>query len=101
MSWSITSEIPLMNLADSFLQDIIENPAADCPRLAFADWLEEHGQADRADFIRVQCELAKLAENDPRQPLLERRSQELLEEHAQEWLKPLPEWVVRTDLEWR
>ena len=26
----------------------------DAPRLVFADWLEEHGDSDRAEFIRVQ-----------------------------------------------
>jgi uncharacterized protein (TIGR02996 family) len=34
------------------------NPADDLPRLVAADWLEEHGQAERAEFIRVQCRLA-------------------------------------------
>ena len=27
----------------------------DLPRLIFADWLDEHGDADRAEFIRLQC----------------------------------------------
>ncbi len=45
-----------------FLADIIEHPADDTPRLIYADWLDEHGQAERAEFIRVQCELAKLEE---------------------------------------
>jgi uncharacterized protein (TIGR02996 family) len=34
------------------LQDIIENPADDVPRLIYADWLEENGAEERADFIR-------------------------------------------------
>lgn len=29
----------------------------DTSRLAFADWLDEHGDADYAEFIRVQCQL--------------------------------------------
>jgi uncharacterized protein (TIGR02996 family) len=32
----------------------------DTPRLVYADWLEEHDQADRAAFIRLQCEAARL-----------------------------------------
>lgn len=32
----------------------------DVIRLAAADWLDEHGEGDRAEFIRVQCELARL-----------------------------------------
>jgi uncharacterized protein (TIGR02996 family) len=30
----------------AFLRDIIDNPEDDTPRLVFADWLDEHGDAD-------------------------------------------------------
>lgn len=43
----------------SFLASIIAAPDDDGPRLIFADWLEEQGERERAEFIRVQCELAK------------------------------------------
>ena len=42
------------------LAEIIAHPADDAPRLIYADWLEEHGDSARAEFIRVQCELARL-----------------------------------------
>jgi uncharacterized protein (TIGR02996 family) len=90
----------LADMADAFLQAIVEHPADDTPRLVYADWLDDQGDTDRAEFIRVQCELAKLAEHDPRRSMLERRSQELLDKHAREWLKPLPEWAVRAPV-WR
>jgi uncharacterized protein (TIGR02996 family) len=32
------------------------DPRSDSPRLAYADWLENHGAADYAEFIRLQCE---------------------------------------------
>lgn len=38
-----------------FLDTIIENPDEDAPRLVFADWLEENGEAKRAEFIREGC----------------------------------------------
>jgi uncharacterized protein (TIGR02996 family) len=41
-----------------FLRDIIEHPDDDAPRLIYADWLEENGQPERAELIRVQDELA-------------------------------------------
>src|SRR5262249_25585093 len=41
----------------SFLAEIIANPEDDAPRLVFADWLDENGEADRADFIREQIRL--------------------------------------------
>jgi uncharacterized protein (TIGR02996 family) len=42
----------------AFLRAVLEHPDDDGPRLVYADWLDEQGQADRAEFIRVQCELA-------------------------------------------
>jgi uncharacterized protein (TIGR02996 family) len=44
---------------DALIRCILESPNDDLPRLIFADWLEEHGEAARAEFIRVQCELAR------------------------------------------
>jgi uncharacterized protein (TIGR02996 family) len=41
-----------------FLRAIIAAPDDDLPRLVFADWLDERGHHARAEFIRVQCELA-------------------------------------------
>ena len=41
-----------------FLRAICDQPADDAPRLVFADWLDEHGDPDRAEFIRVQVALA-------------------------------------------
>jgi len=37
---------------------ILADPTDDTVRLAYADWLEENGHADRAEFIRVQVELS-------------------------------------------
>lgn len=54
----------------AFINAILDNPADDTARLVFADWLEEHGEPERAEFIRVQIEADKLPEdvrlrNDP------------------------------------
>ncbi len=52
-----------MTAADThapFLRAIIAAPDDDLPRLIFADWLDEHDDGERAEFIRVQCELARL-----------------------------------------
>jgi uncharacterized protein (TIGR02996 family) len=44
--------------AAAFIAAIIAEPDDDVPRLVFADWLDEHGQPERSEFIRVQVELA-------------------------------------------
>jgi uncharacterized protein (TIGR02996 family) len=43
-----------------FLHAICARPEDDGPRLLFADFLRENGEWDRAEFIEVQCELARM-----------------------------------------
>lgn len=42
-----------------FLRAILAAPDDDAPRLIYADWLDENGKPERAEFIRVQCQLAR------------------------------------------
>ena len=42
------------------LRAILDDPFDDLPRLAYADLLEERGENARAEFVRVQLELARL-----------------------------------------
>jgi uncharacterized protein (TIGR02996 family) len=71
-----------MSPEDGFLQDIIDHPDDDTPRLIYADWLEERGDP-RGDFIRLQCELARMAADDPRQPTWQQRERWLQAEHPE------------------
>jgi uncharacterized protein (TIGR02996 family) len=73
----------------SFLQAILEEPEEDGVRLVYADWLEERGDTDRAEFIRVQCELARIGAADPRRRELAFRERVLLKKHERAWLGPL------------
>src|SRR5262245_11845729 len=70
---------------DAFLQAIIEDPDDDGPRLVYADFLDERGDP-QGEVIRLQCERATLAEDDPRVEALVKREQELLAEHQEEWV---------------
>jgi uncharacterized protein (TIGR02996 family) len=77
-------------LAKGFLKDIVANIDDDTPRLVYADWLSENGQDDRAEFIRVQIERARLPAWDAASVRLRLREQELLKKHGEEWLAELP-----------
>jgi uncharacterized protein (TIGR02996 family) len=77
-----------MTYDDAFLQSILENPDDDGLRLIYADWLDERGDS-RGEFIRVQCELARLPESDPRRSELEARERALLLASGKEWAGPL------------
>jgi uncharacterized protein (TIGR02996 family) len=70
---------------DAFLLAILEDPDDDTPRLVYADWLEERGNP-RGEFIRIQCQLANLPENDRKRNPLEERSVQLLQQHRSDWL---------------
>ncbi len=69
---------------EAFLQAILEAPDDDTPRLIYADWLEEQDDP-RGEFIRVQCQLARLAQDDPGRPTLEERERHLYAEVAPGW----------------
>jgi uncharacterized protein (TIGR02996 family) len=43
----------------ALLAAVLAAPDDDAPRLVFADWLEENGEAERAELIRCQIELTK------------------------------------------
>ena len=44
----------------ALIRSVLTAPADDAPRLVYADWLDEQGRAEDAEFIRVQVELARL-----------------------------------------
>jgi uncharacterized protein (TIGR02996 family) len=77
-------------LADAFLRDISEHPEDDAPRLIYADWLDENGQPERAEFIRLQCRLAGHDEDAPERPALVEREQALLHNHGEVWKAEVP-----------
>src|SRR5262245_59923246 len=46
-----------MGMEEAFLAAIAAAAEDDTPRLVFADWLEDNGQPERAELIRLQCRL--------------------------------------------
>lgn len=46
-----------MNDGDLLLRRILEVPEDDAARLVYADWLEENGDPDKAEYIRLEVEL--------------------------------------------
>jgi uncharacterized protein (TIGR02996 family) len=88
-----------MTPEDAFVEAISESPDDDTPRLIFADWLEDHGQPERAEFIRLQLELEPIRfEIDrPRVRELLAREEEMLRLHEEEWLG---ETVAAVRAEW-
>jgi len=77
---------------EPFLETILDNPSDDGPRMVYADWLEEQGDP-RAEFIRAQLQLARIAEGDPEWGQLSDRENELLTAHGDKWRAEIPEFA--------
>lgn len=88
-----------MSDRDALLSAILAEPDADMPRLLYADWLDEFGDAldrARAELIRVQIELTRMPLHDVapwnvRRIELRAREKTLLNSHHEAWLAPLRE----------
>jgi uncharacterized protein (TIGR02996 family) len=78
-----------MHTEAAFLKAITDDPESDAPRLVYADWLDEHDQPERAEFIRLQCALAGMPAAHRDRPRTEARARELLAAHEKTWLGPL------------
>ena len=63
---------------EALLAAVRESPDDDLPRLVFADWLEEHGEAERSAFIRAQVEASRAEPFSPAARDAEDRAAKLL-----------------------
>jgi uncharacterized protein (TIGR02996 family) len=100
-----------------------DQPDDDTPRLILADWLEENGLAERAEFVRVQCQMTRaaaawgrkdsptwnrfdqrlgreVADLDPEYAALHARARALLAEHGARWADGLPAPVLGGPEQW-
>jgi uncharacterized protein (TIGR02996 family) len=74
---------------EAFLLAIRDEPDDDAPRLIYADWLEDHGEEARAEFIRAQCERVRPDADPARAAELGPRAWRLLVENWEAWVGPL------------
>jgi uncharacterized protein (TIGR02996 family) len=78
----------------AFLAAILESPEDDGLRLIYADWLDEHGQPERAEFIRLQISLEQIERHDVPWDKRFQRIYKLLERFRSQWVVHLPEWAA-------
>lgn len=60
----MTKPLTAPTLEQAFLRSICETPRDMAPRLIFADWLEDNGQPERAEFIRVSLAVVATGQVD-------------------------------------
>jgi uncharacterized protein (TIGR02996 family) len=79
----------LMDVEAGFLDDVLDNPDDDAPRLIYADWLSDRGRTGdeaRAELIRVQCQLARSASGLRTRAWLDLRVAQMLPLYEENWL---------------
>jgi uncharacterized protein (TIGR02996 family) len=79
-----------MTEREALLRAVCEFPNDDTPRLVFADWLQEHDEEARAEFIRAQVETEWVSLNNAAGERLFFRERELLRVHETSWRAALP-----------
>jgi uncharacterized protein (TIGR02996 family) len=75
-------------------QFLLDHPEDEAAPLVYADWLEEHGENDRAEFIRVQTGLEDESLSASRRQALAAREQQLLEQYQRQWLGELTPFLL-------
>jgi uncharacterized protein (TIGR02996 family) len=97
----------------ALLAAVLDRPADDTPRLVYADWLDDHAQAERAEFIRAQVAIARLlavarrSRHAPRRAraalaeaqTLQLRERELFAAHGGVWFGPTARLTTPDDRE--
>jgi uncharacterized protein (TIGR02996 family) len=74
----------------SLLAAILAQPDDDNVRLVYADFLEENGDPNRAELIRLQCEIAEQERRGPVRGRKVKRAWELQRDYSSSWLASLP-----------
>lgn len=80
-----------MTEQQALLQAVLAEPEEDAPRLVFADWLEEYGDAPHrgwAELIRVQVAKARLTEESPAWRKLDRADRGQRDKHKEDLFRP-------------
>lgn len=89
----MSTQLQALTHPPAYWNEILEDPSNDEPRLRYAAWLEDEGEP-LGEFIQVQCRLAAAPDSEIAWEW-ERREQELLAEHEDEWtgeLRGLIDW---------
>src|SRR5262245_46948004 len=79
-----------MTERDALLRAVCDNPDDDTPRLVFADWLQENGEEERAEFIRLQIKFQHLSCSLDELNRRVMRELHLWQEFGDRWTAELP-----------
>jgi uncharacterized protein (TIGR02996 family) len=90
-----------MDDGSALVRAICEQPDEDTPRLVYADWCDENGQPERAEFIRLQCRIASGIDGTKAMIRLREQERKALRNRWDDWCpqaKPNRPYTFRQDL---
>jgi uncharacterized protein (TIGR02996 family) len=87
----LTDRWPMTSDGEALFRAVCESPADDTPRLVYADWLDENGRPERAEFIRLQCEAWSLVPGFTDVTAARTRASQLKREFGDSWYAELPD----------
>lgn len=79
---------------EALLDALRDNPDDETSLLVYADWLADHGEPDRAEYIRLQWERHGLDDDDPAWPELFAQTECHWRKNSKRWSKGMPPAVV-------
>src|SRR5262249_17474168 len=86
---SVTDAPAIAAEQTKLLSAIVAKPDKDAPRLAYADWLQEQGYVEQAQFIRDSIKLAGMKLRASEYKPLAHRLAKTAEINGKRWLKAL------------
>src|SRR5262245_51635979 len=85
-----------MTDGDALRRAILAEPDDDTPRLVYADWLQENGNTDRAEFIRAQIEAVRAEPFGPKARKADERADGILKVYRHVWTRELHGGLVES-----
>jgi uncharacterized protein (TIGR02996 family) len=82
---------------DAILEAIFAAPDDDAPRLIYADWLNENGHPEQAEFIRLRCQMAHLSNGERGWRPLRRKLHWTWAALQSRWLREFPRTRLAMD----
>jgi uncharacterized protein (TIGR02996 family) len=87
-----TARLPFLDATgQALLAAVCDRPHDDDQRRVYADWLEEHGEADRAEAIRLEVRRRSLDEFDPEVWVINTVLQRFRDRHWKTWQSEFPQ----------
>jgi uncharacterized protein (TIGR02996 family) len=85
----MSERAPISDEQAALLAAVASEPDDDTPRLVYADWLDESGDAEQAEFIRDSIELSRLESYSTQRQVLKSKIEAAERANGRSWLEAI------------